>query len=261
MKNKTLLADSHAHVLGDRLRERADDIVVRLESDGLAFIVEVGYCFTQSQDSYYFARRHKNVYCTLGVHPHDATDYSDAFEQWVRGVVPNEKIVAIGEVGLDYHYMHSPKQTQRDVFVRQIKLAHELGLSLVVHSRDAFDDTYEVLLTHKELIRNGILFHCFGYGPNEAKKLTDEFDAYFAFGGALTYKTAIETVEALKVVPRNRILLETDCPYLSPCNLRGMINEPKNIWHTAKFAADLLDIELDEFAELTLRNTKDFYRI
>ena len=309
---RPLLADSHTHVLSERIADRADEIARNLREDGLEFIVEVGTGIMESRRNFEFALRHDNVYCTIGVHPHYASEfvlevghsslrgaprylgtYPREFEELVKISVAEDvererqglvrKTVAIGECGLDYHYDNSPRACQRDAFIAQIKLAHEVKLPLVIHSRDAFEDTFEILKEYKELLTNGVLFHCYGYGAEEAKLLIKEFDAYFAFGGAITFvdkefcrKNGYSTAplnnvtkhicqnslqEALHVVPLDRLILETDCPYLAPAPMRGKINEPKNLRYIAGFVADRLETNFERVAELTLANTKNFFRI
>ncbi|MCL2846486.1 MAG: TatD family hydrolase [Firmicutes bacterium] len=276
--SKVLLADSHVHLLDARLLECIDETVRGFDAEGIAFVVEAGTCFIDSKRALQLAAKYDNVYCTIGVHPHEARDYETrvtgyglstmeddiemGFEEWARHIAGHKKIVAVGECGLDYHYDHSPRDVQRDVFARQIRLAHELKLPLVVHSREAFDDTFNILLENKSLLQNGVLFHCFGYGALEAEKLTAEFDAYFAFGGALTFGKKTQClVDALKIVPHDRILLETDCPYLSPVPCRGQINQPRNVRLVAQHVAKLLDKTELEIAVLTLSNTKRFFHI
>lgn len=252
--------DTHTHLLDERLRDRANDIAQTLGQHGLDFVVETSADPSESHESLEFATRHKNVYCTLGVHPHYAEQYDDKFEEWTRTKVPHEKVVAIGECGLDYYHDKAPREKQREIFIKQIKLAHELGLPLVVHSRDAFDETYKILLDHRGMLGNGVLIHCYSYGVSEVKKF-GELDAYFAFGGAITYKNAIQAKAAIQAAPINRLVLETDCPYLSPVPLRGETNEPKNIQHIAAHVAQVLNTSPENLAEITTQNAKRFFKI
>jgi len=262
---KVLLADSHAHLMDSRLLDKSKEIVDHMEADCLAFIVEIGTGIQESKKALAFASNHNNVYCTLGVHPHYASEYTQEFEAFAKQSMPNSKIIAIGECGLDYHYDNSPRPVQREVFVAQIKLAYRLGLPMVIHSRDAFQDTLDIMKEHKKLLVNGVLLHCFGYGAEEARQLLAEFDCCFAFGGAITFpgKKMCQTTlqEALDVVPLNRVILETDCPYLAPVPMRGKTNEPKNVKFIAEFIAKQLGKSFAEVAEATLENTKRFFRI
>lgn len=254
------LIDSHAHLLDPRLRERAEEIVKSLKKDGIEFVVEISADVSESHEALVFACKQADVYCTIGVHPIFAETYSDEFEAWALEQKGNKKIVAVGECGLDYYHMETPAAHQREVFVRQIKLADEMGLPLVVHTRDSFADTFEILNSHKKYLNNGLVVHCFSYGAEEVEKFKT-LDAYFAFGGATTYKNACLATDAIRVVPRDRLMLETDCPYLSPVPLRGQVNEPKNVKIIAEHIAGVLGLTFDEIAKLTTANTERFYRI
>jgi len=258
-----MVIDSHAHLLDPRLRERAEEIVKNLKADGIEFVVEISADVAESHEAVAFAQTHKNVYCTIGVHPIFADTYCDEFEEWAESVA--SKVVAIGECGLDYYHMETPAEHQREVFVRQIKLANKMGLPLVVHSRDAAEDTFKILNKHKP--KNGLVLHCFSYGVEEVERFKT-LDAYFAFGGAITYKLPRPTGTPsnskgnyISAVPRDRLMIETDCPYLAPVPVRGTVNEPKNVKYVAEHVAKVLGLSFEEVAELTTRNAKRFYGI
>jgi TatD DNase family protein len=231
-----------------------------LDDDGVECIVEISADPNESKESIEFAGRHKNVYCTIGVHPIYATAFSDEFEAWALEQKGNKKIVAFGECGLDYHHMKSPMEHQKEVFIRQIKIADKIGLPLVVHSRDASEDTFEILNGHKKYLRHGIVLHCFSYGAEEVERC-GALDVYYSFGGAITYKNAVLAGEAIKAVPRNRLMVETDCPYLAPVPVRGTVNEPKNVKFVAEHVAKVLGISFGEVAKLTTQNAREFYGI
>ena len=262
-----LCADSHTHILSERLFDQAECIVKKLKNDGIEFIVEIGCDPIDARRAVDFAKTHDNVYCAVGVHPHYAGEYSDEFENWVRSLATTKQarqIVALGECGLDYHHNLSPRDIQRNVFIKQIKLAHELSLPLIVHSRDAFDDTYKLLTEHKDLLTNGVVMHCYSYGAVEVKHLS-ELNCYFSFSGAITYAKSYASIEdavaAVKAVPPSRLMVETDCPYLAPVPVRGCVNQPKNVRYVIECVARMLGKSADEIAELTLQNTKRVFRI
>ena len=257
-----MLADSHCHLLDARLIDRADEIVANLERDGLEFIVQVGDSVSDSATGLEFALRHERVYCTIGVHPHMLGDYTNEFEIWAVAVRNNEKIVAVGEVGLDYYHITHPKEFQAEIFTRQIRLAHELKLPLVIHTRDAWTDTMAILCDNREYLQHGILFHCFSHGETELREATEKLETptnavYFAFGGWTRDNGAIAAC------PIDRMLLETDSPYLNPPESGGkkILNEPKNVRHVCEYIASVRQIPLDEIARATLENTKNFYKI
>jgi len=260
-----LLADSHCHILDPRLKDRAEEIVKNLHQDGLAFIVEVSADVAESHEGLEFAKAHDNVYCTLGVHPNRACHYNDEFEDWAA-TQKSKKIVAIGECGLDYHWMTHPKEIQRSVFIRQIKLADKMKLPLVIHMRDSFDDMLQILIDNARHLNNGILFHCFSEGAQQVEIILKHFDAYFAFGGAITYKNNTTSDGAIAAVPFDRIMVETDAPYLAPDGVGGgkgrkVINEPCNVRFVVEHVAKVLNHPFDQVAAATLVNTRRFFRI
>jgi len=253
--------------LDDKLRGRAREIVENLERDGLAFIVEISADPDEAREALGFAMQHKNVYCTIGVHPNCADKYDENFEDWAIKQT-SKKIVAVGECGLDYHHKVVEVARQKHAFIAQIKLADKLGLPLVVHMRDSFDDTFDILKTHKAFLTNGVLIHCFSGGAEEVRGLIELGEKhlggaipYFAFGGAVTYKNNRVSADAIRCVPRDRILLETDCPYLCPEPHRGGVNEPKNVVFVADFVARVLGVTREEVARVTTENAKRFYRL
>ena len=260
-----LLADSHCHILDPKLRDRADQIAENLTQDGLAFMVEISADPEEAKDGLEFAERHKNVYCTIGVHPNYADRFDDEFEKWAfaqmdKFICKGGKIVAFGECGLDYFHEFVDSELQRQVFKKQIVLADNLKLPLIVHCRDAVADVSKILHEHKKYLNNGLLIHCFSGSSADVAEF-EGLDAYFAFGGAITFKRNLICDGAITAVRRDRILLETDCPYLSPEPHRGKINEPKNIKFVAEKVARVLDLTFQEVARMTLENTKRFFNI
>ena len=268
-----LLADSHCHILDPRLNSRAEEIASRLNDDGLEFIVEISASPQESKEALAFAEKHDNVYCTIGVHPIMAHKVTQEFEHWALAQ-KSKKIIAVGECGLDYydhgklpgspHDGSTPRDVQKEIFIRHIMIADKLKLPLVIHMRDAFKDMLVVLTENKKFIRNGILFHCFSEGASEVERIREHFDSYFAFGGAVTYtnkKMRGKSDEAIRAVPLDRLLIETDAPYLSPEPLRGKINEPKNVRIVAEYVARVLGLPFEAVAAATLENTKRFFRL
>jgi TatD DNase family protein len=254
------VVDSHVHLTDERLVGNAHDIVGRFLDDGIEFVVEVSASVPESRTVLEFAARHENVFCTIGVHPMMVGDYDDDFETWAFAQRGNEKLVAIGEIGLDYYHLDFPPETQKSAFERQIKLADRMKLPIVIHTRDAFDDTLAVLVANKKFIRRGILFHCFSETADAVARVREHFDAFFAFGGAVTYKKNSFSADAIRAVPRDRLLIETDSPYLTPEPHRGKLNEPKNVRLVAEYVARILETSFDDVAALTTANAKTFFR-
>jgi TatD DNase family protein len=200
------------------------------------------------------------MYAAVGIHPHEArTVTGDALKE-LRGIARSKKVVAIGETGLDYHYSFSPHEEQREVFAEQLKIAAEMDLPVIVHSREAFDETMEILERHGGDVKR-IVFHCFSGDASQAKIILDS-GFYISFTGVVTFKNAEAIREAAQVVPMERMMVETDCPYMSPEPMRKQkINEPALMVHTAKRLAELKGMGLGDFAEAVTATSKAFFDI
>lgn len=250
------MIDTHAHLNDEKLLPRAKEII---SNDYLNEIIVPGYDFESSKTALALAKEHKKVYATLGCHPHDAETFSEEEYLFYKENAKDDKVVAIGEIGLDYYRDLSPREVQKEVFKKQIKLANEVSLPVVLHVRDAYKDTLDILTEMKEELKNGVLLHCYS-GSRELVREFSKFDAYFAFGGAVTYNGANKG-DIIRSVPQDRLLLETDCPYMTPVPKRGKVNEPKYIEYTAEFIAKILEIKVDELEKLTMQNARRFFRI
>jgi TatD DNase family protein len=194
------------------------------------------------------------VWATVGVHPHDAADGIDG----LRELAAHPKVVAIGEAGLDYHYDHSPRDVQRDVFAAQIALAHELGLPLVIHTREAWDDTFTIL--DREGLPSRTVFHCFTGGPDEARACVER-GAFVSISGIVTFKTADALRDAVAVVPIERLMVETDSPYLAPVPHRGAQNRPALVPLVGAAVAGASQLDVTRVAAQTTANAIAFYGI
>ncbi len=212
--------DSHCHLPADPAE--ADAIVDRARSGGVEWMVCVGTDLTTSRAAVALAQRRDDVVATVGLHPHDAVDLESVWDDLLT-LAADPAVVAIGEAGLDHHYEHSPGADQVAAFRAQIRLAHELDRALVIHTREAWDETFAVL--DDEGLPRRTVFHCFTGGPAEAAACTDR-GAYLSFSGIVTFKTAADVRAAAVVAPADRILVETDSPFLAPVPHRGQTNEP-----------------------------------
>ncbi len=256
-----MVIDSHCHLNDERLIVIAPQIVANFDNDNIESAVCVGYDMPSSIKAVELAKAHDRLYAAIGIHPHDAVtaDY-DKYEQ-IATLSSSEKVVAIGEIGLDYHYDHSPRAIQKGAFKEQIELADTLGLPIILHVREAYEDTRQILFDMRRYLNNGLLLHCYS-GSSEFVKIFDMLDAYYAFGGAITFKGAKHNIEALKAVPLNRLLLETDCPYMTPVPHRGKTNEPKYVNLVADKVAEVLSLSREDVDKITTENTKRlFYRM
>ena len=251
--------DSHFHVTDPRL-------ITEITTDTVLTGVEIGADFETLPLVFDFATKHPEVYCTAGVHPEYADIYSaNDFENFVASNLANPKFVAIGECGLDFHQPDLPSREQQiAAFVNQIHVADRYKKPLVIHSRDAWDDTAAVLIANRQHLRHGVLIHCMSYTAENALYLQQalpDVALYFAFGGQITFKSRAYLADTLRAIPRDRILIETDAPYLAPVPKRGEINRPEYIAFTAAKMADILNLTIAEIEALTKENAYRFYQI
>ena len=241
--------DSHCHIHDERIPDGADGAVSAAAEMGVDVLVTVGCDRATSLAAIEVADRHDNVFATVGVHPHEAVNGTDTIVDLLD--VPG--IVAVGEAGLDYFYEHSPRDVQRRVFAEHIALAHERELPLVIHTRDAWDDTFEIL--DAEGVPDRTIFHCFTGGPDEAERGLER-GIHLSFSGIVTFNSARDIQEAALRCPADRLLVETDSPYLAPVPHRGKTNRPAWVPHVGRFLADLRDEPVEQLAATTVANTK-----
>lgn len=259
-----ILIDSHCHIDGEAFDEDRDEVVDRARAAGVGVILNIGTGDPHTDDfrrAVAVAEKYENVYASVGVHPHDAKLYDDKAEAHLIELVRSSpKVIAWGEIGLDYYYDHSPRDVQVEVFRRQIRTARELDLPIIIHSRDADDETVEIL--KEECSYDGFrgIMHCFGGTPEMAEALM-KVGFLISFSGNVTFKKAENLRDSARVVPLDRLLIETDCPFLTPIPFRGKRNEPSFVVHTANFLADLYGVEIETIAEHTTRNFLNFFRL
>jgi TatD DNase family protein len=244
--------DTHCHVDDDRIPEGTDAAIDLAVASGVTRMICVGTDAERSRRAMALAARRAEVWATIGLHPHDATAGLDDLVAVVSGEDPGrDRVVAIGECGLDYYFEHSPRDTQREVFAAQIALAHDLGLPLVIHTRDAWEDTFDVL--RAQGVPERTIFHCFTGGPDEAQRAV-AMGAWLSFSGIVSFPSAADLREAATWCPREHMLVETDSPYLAPVPHRGRPNHPALVAAVGAALADLRDETLDEIAQTTSRN-------
>lgn len=255
------MIDSHAHLDDRKFNKDREDLIGRFDEDGLEFVVNIGSDIETSRASVALAQKYEKIYAAIGIHPHDADSYNEKIEQELIALSKEDKVVALGEIGLDYYYDNSPREVQKEVFERQLELAHSLNLPIVIHSREATKDTFDRIKNHLEKYpEDKVLIHCFS-GSLETMKEYIRLGCYIALGGAVTFKNARVPKEVAIEVPLDRLLLETDSPYLTPEPLRGKRNEPSYVRYVGDFIANLRKMNLDDLLEKTAENTKEFYGI
>lgn len=253
------LIDSHAHLNDGEYEADRETIVKNFDKDGIEAVVNVGFDALSSSESVKLAEKHSKIYAAVGFHPHHASEYGVDGERIVRELASNNKTVAIGEIGLDYHYDLSPRDVQREVFKKQLELADELCLPAVIHSRDACADTMEILKScHKD--GKKVLLHCFS-GSVETMFDYVKMGYSIALGGAVTFKNARVPKEVAKSVPLENLLLETDCPYMTPVPHRGKRNEPAYILLTLYEIAELRGMNPEDLADATSANARKFFNL
>ncbi len=250
------LIDSHAHLMDEMYNEDIDEVIKRCIENEIINVINIGYSKETSEKAIEMANKYDWIFATIGMHPDECNGTADL--SFIKELAKNKKVVAIGEIGLDYHYETTNKENQKKYFIEQIKIANELNLPVVIHSRDADMDMLEILKKNK--IRNNFVMHCFSSSLEIAKEII-KLNGYISISGTVTFKNAKNIVEVAKFIPEDKLLIETDSPYLTPEPNRGKRNEPKNVIDTAKRVAEIREISLDKLSELTIKNTKKFYNI
>lgn len=257
--------DSHCHIDGEAFEEDRDDVVRRAREAGVVAMLNVGTGDPHSDDfrkAVAVAEKYVGVYASVGVHPHDAKLYDDNAEEHLLDLAKSEKVIAWGEIGLDYYYDHSPRDVQQEAFRRQIRTAKSLDLPVIIHSRDADDDTVRILTEEfsDNTARNNGIMHCFGGTPEMAEAIMP-LGFLISFAGNVTFKKAENLRDAVRVVPMEKLLVETDCPFLTPIPFRGKRNEPSYVVHTANFLSEIYGVTPEVLAAQTTQNFCRFFNI
>lgn len=253
-----LLFDTHAHLDDRRFDQDREALLARLPEAGICLLMNPGCDLPSSRAACALAREHDWIYAAVGTHPDDADNIGDEVLEAYRTLVrENPKVRAIGEIGLDYHYEDVPRQQQMVCFRRQLELARELALPVIVHEREAHEDAMKILADFPQV--TGV-FHCYSGSAEMAKQLVEK-GWYIGFTGVITFKNARRLVETALAIPLERMVIETDCPYMAPEPYRGRRNDPGYVYRMAQRLAELRGIAPEEMARITLENGKRLYRI
>jgi TatD DNase family protein len=249
-----MIVDSHCHLEYEPISSNLNQVVQRAIDNNVKYMLSISTTDSSFLRILDIIEKYKNIFGTYGIHPHETKDYKDLkAEEIIRKTKQSKKIIGIGETGLDYYYKHSDTVTQKKVFIEHIKAAQMLNLPLIVHTRSAEEDTYEILKSEKKNKDFKILIHCFTGSKVFAHKLID-LGCYISASGVVTFKKSKDLADTFLSLPNNRILVETDSPYLSPEPLRGKPNEPSHIIHTINFLSNIKNINSDIFAKITTNN-------
>jgi TatD DNase family protein len=252
-----MLIDSHCHLDFDDLNNDLDGVLARAADAGISEMVTISTKMTTFDRVRAIAETHDNIYCTVGVHPHESEKEGDVSTERLIELSGHARVIGIGETGLDYYYEHAPRDAQKASFRRHIDASRQTGLPLIIHTRDADDDMAQIL---KDEMGKGAfpgLLHCFSSGSPLAKTGI-ELGLYVSFSGIVTFKAAEDVRQAARLTPFDRLLVETDAPYLAPVPKRGKTNEPSFVAHTAARLAEVKDVTPEEMAIIT---TDNFYRL
>ncbi len=252
VQTRVMYVDSHCHLDDKRFAGDLDAVVDRAAAAGVTRILTIGTGDgpPEIDRATRLADRYPQVYASIGVHPHDASKVTSQTYADLRALATHSKVIAFGEMGLDYHYEFSPREIQREVFIEQLKLARAVNLPITIHTREAWEDTMSILREH--WFGQGVM-HCFTGDPTQAQEALD-MGFHLSYGGVLTFKTAEQVRESARITPADRLLIETDAPYLAPIPYRGKRNEPAMMVETARKLAEVRETTPEAIAALTTAN-------
>jgi hydrolase, TatD family len=253
------LFDTHCHVNDARFDEEREQVIAGMREMDVHYAMEVGYDIPSSIAATSFANAHEGFYAAVGIHPHEAKGYKEGDLDTLAQLLKNEKVRAVGEIGLDFYYDHSERPVQKDVCEKQMDLAYEKDAPVIYHVRDAHMEMLQMMKDRKGKLAEGII-HCFS-GSAECAKEYLKLGYYISFAGPITFKKAPNLIAAAEIVPLDRLLIETDAPYLSPEPKRGRRNEPAYVRYVAQKLAEIKGISIEELAQITTRNAQKIYRL
>ena len=256
-----MIIDSHCHLDNPNLYNQLDEVVKRAESNQIKNLLTICTTLESFEKIKLIIEKYKNIYGTFGIHPHETGKNIDINSAYIKTLVnKSKKIIGIGETGLDFYYNHSDKNTQKKIFIEHISAAAELNIPLIVHSRNAEEETYQILKNEKKNFNLKVLMHCFTGSREFAKKLID-LNCYISVSGIITFKNSLKLIEAVSLIPIENLLVETDSPYLAPIPYRGKLNEPSYIIHTVKKLSQIKKITVESVMQNTTNNFKKLFNL
>lgn len=255
-----MLFDSHAHLNDERFDEDRDELINSLKEKSVDLVVNPGADIETSKSAVELSKKYDFIYAAVGVHPHDVSDLDDTAINTLRKLaIENKKVVAIGEIGLDYYYDYSPRDSQKEWFKKQILLANELELPIIIHDRDAHADTFDIIKEYKS-DEIGCVLHCFS-GSVELAREYIKLGCYISIPGTVTFKNSRKVREVAREIPLDRLFIETDSPYMAPEPHRGKRNDPSLVAFVADKIAQEKGISYEEVCDKTMENAKKFFEI
>lgn len=254
-----MLFDSHTHLTSRRFNKDRDKTIQRMKRNGVSYALLPGSSFESSAEAVELAKKYDMLYAAVGVHPCNTMYLDDMTLQLIKALARKPKVVAIGEIGLDYYHDDSPIDIQKKWFIEQIRLAQDLKLPIIIHDREANDDVFNIL-KQEDAFKTGVLIHCYSGNASLARKYV-KLGAYISIAGPVTYKGAKRLHEVAKTVPLENMVIETDAPSLTPHPLRGKRNEPAYVRYVAERIAELKEVPFEEVSTKTMENAKKFFKI
>lgn len=251
--------DSHAHLDDKQFDKDRDNIIYNLKNDDISLVINIGSDLVSSRFSQKLAHEYDNIYFAAGVHPHDSSSCTEEILTEIEKLLSDPKCVALGEIGLDYFKNYSPADIQREIFDKQLSIAQKNEIPVCIHMRDATKDTVDFLKKYSPFNKPGVI-HSFS-GSRETAKIMLDMGFYLSISGPVTYVSAINLREVVSYIPIDKLLIETDCPYLTPIPKRGIRNEPKYVRYTAEKIAEIKQMPIEEIAEITSDNALRLFNI
>lgn len=254
-----MLIDSHAHLDDEAFNEDRKELIEKIREEGIEYVMNIAASLSSIQSSIALAEQYDFVYTSVGVHPCETQELNEEALTWMRKQLSHPKVKAVGEIGLDYYWNEPQKEVQHKWFRKQLRLAHEANLPIIIHSRDAAADTYGIM---KEEGADGLtgVIHCYSYTRETARNYLN-WNYYFGIGGVSTFQNAKKLKEAIEYIPIEYILLETDSPYLAPVPFRGKRNSPLNLSIIAQAVAEIKEMDVEEVIRITGENSKKLYNL
>lgn len=254
-----MIFDTHTHYSDDRFDPDRQELLSGMKDRGVGRIVEVGAGVASTKDAIALAHQYDFIYAAVGIHPGEVEELEESHMDWLRELTQDDRVVAVGEIGLDYHYDSPSREVQKHWFIRQLQIAADTEMPVIIHSRDAAQDTWEIMQEHC-VWENGGVIHCFSYSPEIARQYLEQ-GFFLGIGGVVTFENARKLGEVVQMAPLEQLVLETDCPYLTPVPHRGKRNDSGYLTHVVDAVATLKGISREEVITATEQNAERLYRL